>query len=307
MPERNVIPRFFLYGEAGREAEPDFLHIERIRLRSSQHAWTIPPHAHPDHHQILLVTEGGSTLRVEAEQWHAPAPCMLVVPATAVHALDSQPGTDGFVVTVATSFLDAAVGHDAELAAAVQGAGAYGLSETEIEEHGLLGAFRWLEREFVWSAPGRRTAITAHLQRIVVALARLRHERRLAGSAGLRREAELVLRYRELIEQHFRSALPLAFFAARLGVTHARLNAACRAVMGESALKLLHNRVIVEAQRNLLYTSMTVAEVAYAVGFKDPAYFSRFFSHRAGMPPGEFRHARGRAPATPDGSAAHPP
>src|SRR4051794_13062323 len=105
----------------------------------------------------------------------------------------------------------------------------------------LLDAFRCLEREFVWSAPGRRTAITAHLQRVLVALARLRQEHRPEMSAKPRREADLVLRYRELIEQHFRSGLPLAFYAAKLGVTHSRLNAACRSVMGESALKLLHN------------------------------------------------------------------
>jgi AraC-like DNA-binding protein len=94
-----------------------------------------------------------------------------------------------------------------------------------------------------------------------------------------------------LIEQHFRRGLPLAFYAGKLGVTYSRLNAACRSVMGESALKLLHNRQMIEAQRNLLYTSMSVAEVAYAVGFDDPAYFSRFFSTRAGMPPRQYRDA----------------
>lgn len=304
MPGQNIIPRFFLYGEAGREVELDFLHIERVRSRSSQHDWTIPAHAHPDHCQLLLLTEGGSTLRVEADQWRAEAPAVLVVPATAVHALDSTPGTDGFIVTVAASFLDRAVGQDADLVAAANRAGVYPLSETELQEHGLLDAFGRLDREFVWSAPGRRTAIMAHLQRILVALARLRQERRLGATTGMRREAELVARYRELIEEHFRSGLPLGFFATRLGVTHARLNAACRSVMGTSALKLLHNRIVIEAQRNLLYTSMTVAEVAYAVGFKDPAYFSRFFLRQVGTPPGQFRDAPRRGQPAPTSGAA---
>ena len=305
MPGRNAIPRFFLYGEAGREAERDFLHIEQIRIRSGQHDWTIRPHTHPDHSQLLLVTEGGGTIQVEAESWRIEAPCLLMIPATVVHAIAFAPETDGFVVTVATSFLDAAIGPDKEIRTAAKTAKHHTLTHEEIEEHGILDAFRRLDREFVWSAPGRRMAVTAHLQRVLIALARLRQEQRLQTSAEPRPGADLVLRYRELIEQHFRSGLPLAFYAGELGVTYSRLHAACQSVMGESALKLLHNRQILEAQRNLLYTSMSVAEVAYAVGFEDPAYFSRFFSARAGMPPGHYRDAeRGRvaSPRTNEGS-----
>jgi AraC family transcriptional regulator, transcriptional activator of pobA len=299
MPDRNAIPRFFLYGDAKREVERDFLHIERIRIRSSQHDWTIRPHAHPNHSQLLLVTEGGGTIQVEAETWRTEAPCLLVIPATAVHAITFVPGTDGFVVTAAASFLDVAIGPDKDIGAAAKAARHYTLTHAEIEEHGLLDAFHRLDREFVWSAPGRRTAVTAHLQRILVALARLAQAQRRETSAEPRRDADLVLRYRELIELHFRSGLPLAFYAGKLGVTHSRLNAVCRSVMGESALKLLHARQMIEAQRNLLYTSMSVAEVAYAVGFEDPAYFSRFFSARAGMPPGRYRDAeQGRQSVT---------
>src|SRR4051812_24156500 len=117
MPDRNAIPRFFLYGDAKQEVERDFLHIERIRIRSSQHDWTIRPHAHPDHTQLLLVMEGGGVIQVEAESWRTGAPCLLVIPATAVHAIAFVPGTDGFVVTAAASFLDAAIGPDKEIGA----------------------------------------------------------------------------------------------------------------------------------------------------------------------------------------------
>ena len=51
-------------------------------------------------------------------------------------------------------------------------------------------------------------------------------------------------------------------------------------------------RIYEEAKRNLLYTGMTVAEVAHALGFGDPAYFSRFFARFAGEPPGRFRASR---------------
>lgn len=51
-------------------------------------------------------------------------------------------------------------------------------------------------------------------------------------------------------------------------------------------------RVLFEAKRQLRYTSKAVSEIAYALGFDDPAYFTRFFSRRAGMSPRAYR-ARG--------------
>ena len=48
-----------------------------------------------------------------------------------------------------------------------------------------------------------------------------------------------------------------------------------------------------EAKRQLHYTSSPVSEIAYALGFEDPAYFTRFFSRLTGESPRAFR---GRGP-----------
>jgi AraC family transcriptional regulator, transcriptional activator of pobA len=63
----------------------------------------------------------------------------------------------------------------------------------------------------------------------------------------------------------------------------------CRQASEKSALELIHDRLLLEAKRNLVYTSMNISEVSYAVGFADPAYFTRFFKRLAGMSPKEFR------------------
>jgi AraC family transcriptional activator of pobA len=82
---------------------------------------------------------------------------------------------------------------------------------------------------------------------------------------------------------------PVSDYASRLGITAAHLNALCRQAAGKSALALIHERMILEAKRNLVYTSMTIAVVADTIGFADPAYFTRFFRREVGMSPKEFR------------------
>src|SRR5258707_9943947 len=54
-------------------------------------------------------------------------------------------------------------------------------------------------------------------------------------------------------------------------------------------MRVLEERLVLEAKRNLTYTNMTVAQIAYYLGFMDPAYFSRFFSKLAGESPAAFR------------------
>lgn len=291
MTRQNVIPSFFLYDEALADVDLDFLHVEAIRIRSSVHDWTIRPHAHPEHVQFLFMTEGGGRIRVEDDEWQLDPPTVVVIPPTAVHEIRFEPGSDGFALTIAASYVTAMAQTDPAFADVPAAAGLYPAQGPDGDGYGLLDAFQWLEREFIGAAPGRRAAIGAHFLRVLVALARLKDGGAPAGGPLMRRDADIVVRYRRLIEEHFRQAQPLTFYADGLNITYARLNAACRAVAGKSALKLMHDRLMIEAKRNLLYTSMSVGEVGHAVGFQDPAYFSRFFTRHAGRSPAAFRAA----------------
>jgi AraC family transcriptional activator of pobA len=48
-------------------------------------------------------------------------------------------------------------------------------------------------------------------------------------------------------------------------------------------------RLLIEAERQLRYTSLSIAQIAYHLGFQDPAYFSRFFTIRMRLSPRQFR------------------
>ena len=106
--------------------------------------------------------------------------------------------------------------------------------------------------------------------------------------------AALVARFREKVESHLRMGLSIAQYAKALSVTPARLRAACLEVTGKPPARVLEDRLLLEAKRNLTYTNMTVAETAYYLGFADPAYFSRFFSKHAGESPATFRKRMAR-------------
>src|SRR5206468_799235 len=116
------------------------------------------PHAHATLHQILFVTAGGGTMRVESDQFRIGPPALLFVPAGAVHSFDFTATTDGFVITVADAMVSEVARGDPVVALPRErGSCSNALDERSADT--LLGAFSGLSQEFVWSAPGRMLAI----------------------------------------------------------------------------------------------------------------------------------------------------
>lgn len=288
-PKKQQIPSYFLYGDVASDVELDFLHVEPIRDRSGPNDWIIRAHAHPDHVQILLVEHGGGEIGIEGRPFAIAAPALAVIPMAMVHEIRFRPDTDGFVITAAGNYVASVVQNDTRYSEALARPAVYAVAGDDPNAEGLGGAFRSLCREYVWTAPGRRAAIMAHFQRVLVALLRLRAAAGAGEALNANRDYDILSRYRELLEQHFRSERGLDFYASRLSISPQRLNLACKARAGKTASEILHERIVIEAKRCLIYMELTVAEVGYDLGFDDPAYFSRFFSQRVGQPPGAYR------------------
>jgi len=96
-------------------------------------------------------------------------------------------------------------------------------------------------------------------------------------------------RFPQLIEENFRSHLPLEEYASKIGISKPLLNSICRQYADRTALQLIHQRLLLEAKRNLVYTVMTVSEISNSLGFSEPPYFTRFFKRLEGLSPQQFR------------------
>jgi len=61
-----------------------------------------------------------------------------------------------------------------------------------------------------------------------------------------------------------------------------------KSLTGQSAQQHIHNHLIERAKQMLSTGSLTVAEVAYALGFEHPQSFNKLFKKRVGVSPGGF-------------------
>ncbi len=272
----DIVPRFLLYGEAEAEMAPRFLHLETILARSGPHGWRIAPHRHAELVQLMLVVAGGGRLRLD-QDWHDfAAPCLLLLPAAVIHGFDFTPGTEGWVLTAAEAFAAEAQPEGARL-----DFGAPLLLPLGAEAAALERRFAELAAELGAPALGQAAALAALLRLLLLAVARAGAAARLATSP----ELALFSRFRAQVEEWFRQHRPLPDYLAVLGCSEKKLAAACRAAVGRSPKQVVQQRLLAEARRSLLYTSLGVAEVGYRLGFQDPAYFARFFRRHAGQAP----------------------
>jgi AraC family transcriptional activator of pobA len=284
----DAIPAYVLYGETLNCDSEHLFHIETIAERSQLHDWHIRAHQHIDLQQFLLLRRGSATIRLDAEERTLAGPCVVVVPSGVIHAFKFEPGTAGLVISVAIPLLTELIGADVDLPIMLDHPSAKPIGPSLSESTDIWPLGEMLLREFGRSAHGRQIALRGLLSAILGNLLRLMLD--LPGSefhqTGTR---ELLGRFRELLESQFRQHLPISRYAIQLGISESRLRRCCVSLLGKAPIEIMQQRLLLEAQRLLRYTSMPVSQVAYHLGYEDPAYFSRVFSRGIGTSPRRFR------------------
>ena len=102
----------------------------------------------------------------------------------------------------------------------------------------------------------------------------------------------LTLRYRNLVERDAPQHHDVGHYARELGISSGHLNVLCHHHLGRGAKEVIAGRLSVQARRLLLYSDRSAAQVGYALGFRDPSYFARFFRRTTGRSPTAFRQDR---------------
>jgi len=274
-----AIQTYNLFGES--DELPDVVHCESIAARSTLHNWEFAPHRHARLHQVLLIQQGGGEARIEGRATALLPSQLINVPVGCVHGFMFVKKTEGLVVTLADALLDEILKETEGLGSRLQTPRIMA-SNTDIE-----GTFHSIAQEHARLSFARAHILRSLSGLLIGQLARVVSETE-PGSANAP-ERQLRQRFDMLVGQHYLDHWRVADYARELAVTPGHLSRVMRRATGFSARHGIESRVIREARRHLAYSNLTVSEIAYALGFSDPAYFSRVFSRATGASPRVFR------------------
>jgi len=278
------IPTIHFYGEKGWRM-PEHFHVETLAERSSVHDWKINSHRHRDFCQFFFLKSGVADVWLDGIQQKIDSKCVVYVPALSVHGFVWSVGSEGTVVSVSSSYI-------AELGQEITGLQDYIASPiiSEIEENDPFIPYmaNVLLREYTGAETARAAMLEALIRSLIVwALRRLPIQK--AESKLSDRKHVYYRSFIKLLESSFKEQLRVTYYADKLGITSTYLTRLCREITGIPTQQILHERLILEAKRNLKYTGRGVAEIAYFLGFEDPSYFTRFFKRYSGITPRNYR------------------
>jgi AraC family transcriptional activator of pobA len=284
------IPHFGLYGEASSIEDPAFVHIENITSRSSVHGWVIKPHRHGRMFQMICMFSGGVEVRLDEQVHVLEGPWAITIPPGAVHGFCFKPETIGMVLTLAEPMLsDASYSRSQPYFEHLLSTPMTIAFEQDGTHFAQLQHFlRQIDREFNRPDTGRALMCEWLAQAVLMTLRRQLDLHGLSAESTATPSATLAA-FRQQVEAHFRDHWTLADYAAALGTSTARLNRLCKQLLDKTAKAVPHERLLLEAKRRLIYTRSNLDEIAYDLGFQDPAYFSRFFKRATGLTAGRFR------------------
>ncbi|RFM34071.1 helix-turn-helix domain-containing protein [Chitinophaga silvisoli] len=166
---------------------------------------------------------------------------------------------------------------------------------SEKEENDVIDIFQKMEKEY--------QHIDRHTQDILIAQLDLllKYGNRFYERQFYLRKTTnhtLLEKMESLLHEYFNTAnslkngLPtVEFLANQLNLSPHYLSDMLRSLTGQSAQQHIHDKVIEKAKEYLASTNLTVAEIAYELGFGYPQSFNKLFKKKTKMSPLEFRAA----------------
>ena len=300
MSPKTSIPAYSLFGHVAGLLEPRFCHVERIGDRWKLHGGRVEGHSHPHLHQMTLWICGHGHYVADDSVSAISANTLCWMPAGVVHGFGVVPGSNAIVLSMSDDFARE------QLASLSAVSGLYPFRDRlvlplAVEDAGWLRTlFDRMEHEYATAHPGQVECIGALARLALTEAPRIRENEREPVAVG-GSESSLLVRFMALVEARLGERPNVGVLARNLGTTPYLLNRACQAGLGLRVSEVVRQRHTQEAKRLLLFTALSIGEIAEVLGYPDPAHFARSFREMTGLSPRAWREARMDRPSVPDG------
>ncbi len=248
----------------------------------------LQPHYH-EFFQIFLL-QGEAVVMHDFVELEARGITLVFLSPGQVHTARPAPGLSGTTISFTQTFFDGQAPPPSRLFDYLFFFPAEGrpwLNVPPGDPFRIVETFGEMQREFDAAQPGAAEILRAMLRILLV------RTNRLYGQVNPRKEAsraaQLMRQFHLAVEQGFREMSSVAQYARLLGVTTNHLHDVVREQTGLAAGELIRQRRLLDAKRLLLHSDLSVSEIGYQLGFRDPSYFSRFFRRLTHGTPAEFR------------------
>ncbi|RYY57601.1 MAG: helix-turn-helix domain-containing protein [Chitinophagaceae bacterium] len=162
------------------------------------------------------------------------------------------------------------------------------LDDTEAPFFNYL--FGQMNDEFGLNDASLEEMIRTYLKQLFIKSARLWKKQHLDQELTVQHsDMEFFRKFTLLVEAHYKQKHNVADYAELLFMAPKTITHKFKRLNLPQPNETIKNRILLEAKRLLVHTSLSAKEIGYELGYDDPAYFNRLFTQKTGDTPSAFR------------------
>lgn len=267
--------------------------INTLSENVKEETYNLGAHIH-HYHEILYVKNGEGEMFIDDKSYKLESQTIYCIWQGQVHQWKHAQNRDGYAIMFKNDFLPAVDANtfmvfDSTLFNRIQKINRFQLEG----EEGKYFDFLFEHILFEYSQPsqtfGQKQSMQYLIMALLVKLARKAVTMDLETISQKETSLDIFQSFLLLIEQNYQQNPSLYFYAEHLGISSRKLNDIIKHHSGETAKQLIMKRTFTEAKRLLAFTSTSLKEISYQLGFNNQAYFCSFFKKQAGVSPQKYR------------------
>lgn len=241
----------------------------------------------------VLYLPAGYKLKVDFRQFTTTAGSLFFINSNQYLEMEKAGSKPGYFIYYNRDFYCVQI-HDEEVACdGLLFNNIYGMPMTTLPAHEdriISAILENIVEEISGTETSREEMIRVYLKQMIIRATRIWKQQQLGElNAAPAADLEFFRNFSRLVEIHFREKHSVTDYADLLAVAPKTLSKKFNRLQLNQPNDIIKDRILLEAKRLLAYASLSIKEIAYSLGYDDPAYFNRLFSSKTGQTPAAFR------------------
>jgi len=240
-----------------------------------------------DHYMLVIIEQGKLGGNIDFEKIESEGPFLMVVFPGQVHLLTPQTPLSGWIIDFDPALVDPQLRNDLDSRCKYL---------LPMHQSPSDAAFRQVQKlltviQALYEQPSdtRHKAIAAILTGVLHIINGLALHIAETGSRKNNRPQQIKQQFLALLYQHYNEWKKPSEYAKRLAISTAHLNDTLKQLTGRSTMSIIQEHCVMEAERLLHFTDLSVNEISYRLGYPNPSHFIAIFKAQRGITPLRYR------------------
>jgi AraC-like DNA-binding protein len=252
---------------------------------------TFSKHHKVNFYTLMFITNDIGRHSIDYKDFYYSKGTILAIRKDQIHRFYINNNVKGYLVLFKEEFLNSYL-NESEVSRIIQMFNELLTSpKTQLKEdefNDVLQLIATIEKEFIAVSDDYSLKIIRSKLHVLVTLI---HRIKSKGFSKVQLSSYLkdFIRFQDLLEKNYSKSKKVNYYAEKLGFSTKKLNIIVNYITNKPVKAFIDDVIIIKAKRYLLHSNLSIKEIAYKLGFKDPTNLYKYFKKHTAFTPEAYR------------------